>query len=281
MKIPTPLDITRMSQNTRIPIFDGGLGIQSSNWFSISANHFDQRVHVQNNEDCSIPFDISIFEFSGQRLEDHFVLCRGVPVISPTEVPYHLDDSTFDKLFQRVKGLPNDWFEIWPSDHNVDHGFHFADPWGEATQVLEDLSSGLDITPPKVNHNKISSRQKDKYDCNELHLDSFEGMRRNENGGRMPIFRHFLNLDSKPRTTLVAMHDTSLVDQFVGPDYRPDYLDPIISASRSNMPMLKLTLPPRDPVTKKVYGYKLLTTHLIHGEYGPKDDLLAIINSTT
>lgn len=281
MKFPTPLDITKMSQRKRIPAFDERLGIQSSPWFSISENRFDQRIHVADNEDCTIPFDISVFEFSGQCIEDHFVTCRGIPVISPTVAPYSVDDAIFDRVFERVKGLPNDWFEIWPADHNVDHGFHFADPWGEATEVLDDLSSGLDITAPVVNHNKISSRQRDKYGCNELHLDSFEGMRTDENGGRMQIFRHFLNIDDKPRTTLVAMHDPSLVDQFVGPDYRSDYLDPIITAANGNIPVLKLTLPPRDPITKKVYGYKLLTTHLIHGEYGPKDDLLAIINSTT
>ncbi len=264
-----------------VPSFDERRGIRSNNILSVPSNKFEQRVLVTDNEDCTVRFGLNIFELSDPRREAHEVLCRGEAVIKPTQTSYGVSDDLFDRAFDRVKKLENDQFEIWPANHNVHEGYHFADPWGEVTEILTDLSSGLDITAPLVDHNKISSRQVDKYGCNELHLDSFEGMRKDEGENRQRIFRHFLNLGDTPRTTLVALHDTNLVDRCVGPDYRPDYLDPIINTARAELPVLKLTLPPRDPESKMVYGYKLLTTHLVHGEFGPKDDLLAIVNSTT
>jgi len=281
MKLPTLLQNTQWRTTENTLLFDRSYGIRSNRLIFVPTNKFERLIPVAKNEDCSIPFNLAIFELADPNFRNHIVSCRGSNIISSTSTFYTIEEGKFDQAYNRLKELPNDWFEIWADNHNVNEGFHFPDRWGEPTEILEHLSMNLDVMPPKVNHNKLSSKQVDKFSCDEMHLDSFEGMRKDDFGRRQRIFRHFLNLGNKPRTTLVAVHDTDLVDRYVGSDYRPDYLNPIIQANRCVLPVLKLTLPPRDPVTKQVFGYKILTTHLVHGEYGERDDFLAIVNSLT
>lgn len=279
MHIPTPLDDAMSPRHSSVPPYDFKWGLRSNAVFQMPAQSYVKTIAVDQNEDCTLPFALHMFEFDQRDWDNHIVSCRGVNVLEPTMVRHGLSEALFDKARDRVQSLKNDWFEIWPADHNVNEGFHFPDPWGEVTEILKHLEARMDTTKPPVNHNKISSRRSNKFGCDELHLDSFEGMRVDAHGHRQRVFRHFLNLGTTPRTTLVAVNDIDFVDRHIGHAYKPDYLDPIISACGQHLPIIKLTLPPRDPETNTIYGYKLLTTHLVHGEYGEKGDLLAIVNS--
>ena len=262
-----------------VPEF-GEFGIKKSDWLDVSPVSLDQIIHVPNNIDTNIPFTASIFKFKTP-FEDmnHRISCKGDEVLSPITIEYECEEKLFDRAYNRIKELPNGWFELWHQDHNVDNGFHFPEPWGEGTELIDHLESLLPIESPLVNHNKLSSRQIDKYDCNRLHFDSFEGMRKTESALQLPVYRYFLNLGDSDRLSLIGVHDKDFIDNSMG-NYTPNnYLNPFIEACGRNLPMVAIDTPPRNTHNRTIHGYKILTTHLIHGEFGPKDDYLAIINS--
>ena len=260
------------------PYFDMNFGVRTGGLFEIPRNHYVGSIPVAESFDSTLPFNVHLFELDGP-LQQQKVKCRGIEVISPVSISYDLDEGFFDSAYARLKNLDGDLFELWHRDYPLHTKTNFPDPWGEATAIIEYLTSQLDITSPPFNHNKISSKKHDKFECNELHLDSFEGMRVNERGQRQFVYRYFLNLGNDPRDTVVAINDIDFTANRVAIDNNPKYLDAILRETQCQLPMLKLNTQPRDPKTRTIHGYKVLTTHLVHGEYGTANDFFAAINS--
>jgi hypothetical protein len=246
----------------------------------IALNKFVERRTIENAEDVSAPFDVSIYRLDSYVNDDIprlLLSLLGEPQITALRVECDVGDDLVAAVRRRIGELPNDWYEIFPADHNVTEGFHFPDPWGETTELLSRLASLVAVTEPPVNHNKVSSKRRDKFGLNELHLDSFEGMRRDENGRRLRIWRYFFNLGENERLTAVVPLNPALVDELIPLDYKPNLLDELVDAAERDLPVVLVPTPGR--VGKSISGLKLLTTHMVHGEYGSKGDLLAIVNS--
>lgn len=203
----------------------------------------------------------------------------GAPILTPFAIPYAAPEIAFDAIKSQIRSLPNNYYELWPSDHNVNSGSHFPDPWGDATAMLSHLEFFVPTVRPPVNHNKISARRQDMNGLNELHVDGFEGMPADAHNLRMPVFRHFYNMGTSWRTTAIALHAPAMVDKFVPNAYTHGYLDKMFDAMGCQLDVAILNIPPRDPSNGLMYGLKILTSHLVHGEYGKKDDMLAIVNS--
>lgn len=240
---------------------------------------FDEKK-VPHAEDCSMPLNLNLFKFADEiKFTEQSIYAGEMKIVQPFSMQVDLPTDCLSHVAEQIKNLPNDYFELWPRDHNVNNGFHFPDPWGDATLLLEALEKGLPIVTPSVNHNKISSKRTDKHSLDELHFDSFEGMRLDEAGHRMPIWRYFINLSQQSRTTAVALHTPALAEEKLPIDYEENMLDGIMNEMKGNLDMLILETPGADIAEGKLSGFKILTTHILHGEYGCKGDLLAIVNS--
>lgn len=244
----------------------------------IAANRFVERQHVDRMDDASLGFEAPIYAIEPAQQAGEILLdAAGEALATSVAIRASLDPALLGAVRRRLHELPGDWHEIFPSDHNVNRGFHFPDPWGEASALLDELESALDVTRPPVNHNKVSSKKEPRYRLDELHIDSFEGMRTDDNGRRRRVWRYFLNLGNKPRRTALVPLNPRLVDDLVPINHQPEMFDDLLMAAGGILPVALITIPPlRDDL---ISGAKICTTHMLHGEYGPADDLLAIVNS--
>lgn len=234
------------------------------------------------NEDSSIPFNINVYQINEQYKKEKIIFSVNNKVFIKTfkiNMPIELDNDLLKRVYNRIKSLPNDWYEIFPVDHNVNRGFHFPDPWGETTKLLNLLEKEIKPVKPKFNHNKVSSKKFDKFNLNNMHIDSFEGMRYNSKGKRLKIWRYFINLGKMERTTFFSPLNPKMLDRLVPIDYNKNLFDSLILEAEREIPCVIIKIPGRDLKNKKIYGIKICTTHLLHSEYGAKDDFLAIINS--
>lgn len=243
----------------------------------IAANRLMERRLILSAEDMSNPWTAEIYDLAEAAQEDQVLLQFDDEVdVSRCSFEVALPPELLGRVRARLRDLPGDRYEIFPVDHNVNEGFHFPDPWGEASELLQRLERVTRAVRPPVNHNKVSSRKRDRYDLQELHVDSFEGMRLT-NGRRTKIWRYFINLGEQERlTTVVPFHPIAL-DNLLSTAYHPGYLDRVLQEAGGNIPVLVLSTPRRE--SHRVHALKLCTTHLLHGEYGQRGDFLAIINS--
>lgn len=60
-------------------------------------------------------------------------------------------------------------------------------------------------------------------------------------------------------------------------EYTPNLLNSFFEYHNRKLPFIIVTTPARQKDT--IYGIKIPRTHILHGEYGHKNDLLAIVNS--
>ncbi len=234
----------------------------------------DERV-IERPEDASRPVRLRIYraEYSGGPA----LSVSGADLVTRAITEVTIEPSLLAAVRARLNALPNDWYEIFPSDHNLDDEFHFPDPWGEPTTLLRQLASALSqVMPPPVNHNKVSSRRVDRYMLDEIHIDSFEGMRLTAER-RTLVWRYFVNLGEDVRWIAVVPFNPVVVDSLLAVEYHASYLDPVFSAASWQLPVLLFPTPPRRH--KRTHALKLCTTHLLHSEYGGRGDLLAVINS--
>lgn len=200
----------------------------------------------------------------------------GAELVTRKTTDVAVEPSLLAVVHARLNALPNDWYEIFPSDHNLHEGFHFPDPWGGPTALLSRLADALGRVPPPVNHDKVSSRLADRYALDEIHGDSFEGMRVTAER-RTLVWRYFINLGEDVRWTAVVPFDPVVVDDFLAVEYHANFLDPVFAAARWQVPVLLVPTPPR--TQSCTHALRLCTTHLLHSEYGAHGDLLAVINS--
>lgn len=241
----------------------------------IASNRLVEERTVEYPEDASRPLLLRIYAVE---------LTPGPVVVSVTEAKLvtrttaevTIEPELMTAVRARVDALPNDWHEVFPSDHNLNEGFHFPDPWGEPTTLLRQLADALNPVPPPVNHNKVSSRRVDCYALDEIHIDSFEGMRVTA-GRRTLVWRYFINLGEAVRWTAVVPFDPAIVDRLLAIDYHANYLDPVLRAAGWCVPIVLVPTPPR--TQGRAHALKLCSTHLLHSEHGDRGDLLAVINS--
>ena len=264
--------------------------LHSSKCAHIAPNAFLEERIIRDNEDCSLPFRVKVYILLNQCTSPEIILrINNELLVSSMSIPYVLTDSLIEKVYSQLKRLPNDSYEIWPSSHEAKLGSHLVDPTGDVTELLAAIEHEIAIVKPLLNHNKVSSRKRDKFSLNEMHVDSFEGMRLNKDGKRIKVWRYFMNLGDTPRTTALAILNPLSVDSLIPVEfknkqldelkYRPNLLDDLVIAAGMELPYLIITTPPKDKEKKRIYGVKICTTHMLHGEYGLKDDFVAFINS--
>lgn len=237
--------------------------------------HTGQRT-ISAPEDASEPLTVALYEAETTDAAE-VLRIGGHPWITRHTVTVPLDPALLETVRGQISALPHEWYEIFPADHNVHHGFHVPDPCGETTELLTQLASSIpNVATPPVNHNKISSRRTDKYDLNEIHVDSFEGMRTTE-GRRTKVWRYFLNLSEDVRWTAIVPFSPAVLDSLLPVEYCDNYLDAAYKAAGWHLPLLLIPTPARRGST--VHGLKLCPTHFLHAEYGAAGDLLAVVNS--
>lgn len=256
----------------------------------VAPNRLSETQIVTDQEDTSVsPLTVSIFDTP---FSPGPVLTKQDEVLVEAFV-LPIDNA---KQFQRqvrlaeyaLHHLRADCYEIWSAGHNVNDynngGFHIADaPTGPVTTILNRLNTllvadGRRIAPPPFNHDKISAKKHPVTTANGIHLDSFEGMRTDDEGRRRKIWRYFFNLSTNPRFTLIAPVDPEDMD-IVPITYSPTFLDPLFDGLDRHVDMLKVELPGADYSAGTLHGFKTTTTHLPHAEYGPVGDTLAVIDS--
>jgi hypothetical protein len=227
-----------------------------------------------------MPVTIEVYEIDKIPTAGEIILSyKGIPLIRYVSIKPEISDNIIEEAYQRLKSLPVGRNEIWPEDHNVHEGYHIADPWGEATLLLSSLEKEMDVLRPPENHNKLASKSFNRFALDELHIDSFVGMERDKDGKKLRIWRTFYNLGNKHRTTIVGVHNPDFVDHFTQEQISHSYLPTLAKELNFIIPSLLLSIPPRNTETGEIFGFEILTTNLLHGEYGPKDDYIAIINS--
>jgi hypothetical protein len=271
-----------MNKKKLKPFIESSGTLKTINQFDfIAPNHFAFDMKVEKNEDVIGAFSVKVFDCAfpiqggGPMLViDHTEMVSAFTLVCPGATPVLIS-----KAFDSVKRLSSPRWEIWHRDHNVADEVHLADPEGYCTELLEELKKNLTVIDPPVNHNKISSKPEDRLGCDHIHLDSFEGMRRNPQGGRQAIDRYFINLLSKEREFLVSPINPNVVDALVPIDYNSQLLQDLFIAADFDIPMLKFKMPACRTDEGIFFGYKVRATYALHSEYGSKNDLLAIVNT--
>jgi len=239
-----------------------------------------RRIQVAESTTCRLPFTVDLHGFEAPFADLGVCFSLGERrLIETVACECELPEDLTDKVLTQIENLEGERYELWPADHNLNEGHHFPDPWGDASFLLATLERSLPIVRPPVNHNKISSRKQARLGCDGFHIDAFKGMQINEEGKRTRIWRYFMNLADQPRTAIVCLHDPELVDRHVPLLLSPGYLTGLIAACEGRLRAVVLETPPRDRRRNLIHGFKILTTHLLHCEYGPKGDLLAVVNS--
>ena len=188
---------------------------------------------------------------------------------------------------KQITNLERGLYEIWSVNHNVndylDGGNHIPDQHGHVTSVLEMLKkaiieSGEEVIDTPVNHNKISMRKKSTFNLNETHLDSFEGMRLDDKGDRKEIWRYLINIGKEDRTTSFCPYPLD-IHKLIPTEFSKDLFDKLFKKLNLTLTHVIVNLPAMNLDTGEGYAIKYLATHLLHSEYGDKNDTLAIINS--
>lgn len=244
----------------------------------IARNSLVSEQLVEMHEDASRPVRLMIYRLHEESFESDLLLSFDSGyTVSRVAIKGEIEPALIDSVVGRIASLPEEWYEIFPEDHNLNNGFHFPDPWGEATQLLSLIESRIPtIRRPPVNHNKVSSRRFENFSLSGFHVDSFEGMR-TTNGRRTAIWRYFINLGQMTRWTAVIPADPAILNELVPIDYQTNFLDPVFDAFDWTVPVLLVPTPGRE--THRAYAVKLCPTHMLHCEYGASGDLLAIVNS--
>lgn len=185
-----------------------------------------------------------------------------------------------------LRRLPEPLYEIWHRDHPLADPPHVPDPWGSTSALLERLRASVKLVMPPANHEKVSSRREDRFGRNHMHVDSFFGMRTGAGGGRAVFDRYFFNLGSGPRDFLVAAFSPGALAALLPDEYIPDsgqgttrFLDPLLEAAGWSVPLVCFTTPPPDWPIHRIHGLKVRVTEALHGEFGAKDDLLAVLTA--
>jgi len=153
------------------------------------------------------------------------------------------------------------------------------DTCSSAGSIFRILSEALNVTPPSVDHNKITTKLYKKTALSELHIDIFPDIGRDLQGKLTRIWRTFINLQEEPRTTFVCLHDPNIIDTLATSEDSPGHVEFLANHNNHEFQGVILTIPGANLNTGEFFGYEVLTTHLVHGEYGRDQDMVAIINS--
>lgn len=243
-------------------------------------NHFIQEGSIFENEDCGGAFKYQLFQCCFPKKSQTILKINNEILVEALTIKVEeLTNELLDSVYQDLNSLNDFRYEIWHADHNVKDSIHLPDPTGHSTKLLNLLKSHVDVIEPVVNHNKVSSKPEDRFGLNHFHVDSFEGMRVDLNGDRQKIDRYFFNLDIKERDICIGILDPNLLSNLVPIEYKKDLLKDLIDCANRNLPLLKITTPGFNRETNELCVLKMRTTHVLHGEYGPKGDLLAIVNT--
>lgn len=240
----------------------------------VAPNHPVEERIIERPEDASRPLLLRVY--AAEYTPGIVLAVAGGEVVTRMTIEVTIEPGLLTAVRSRLNTLPNDCYEIFPSDHNLHEGSHFPDPWGESTALLGRLADALGRVPPPVNHDKVSSRRVDRYALDEIHVDSFEGMRVTAER-RTLVWRYFINLGEDVRWTAVVPFDPVVVDGLLAVEYHANFLDPVYYAASWQVPVLLVPTPPR--THNRTHALRLCTTHLLHSEYGARGDLLAVINS--
>lgn len=274
----------------RLATFDGEKLVAAPP-YSVAENRLVEEQRITEHEDTSVsPLSVRLFDVvSGDGV---LLAANGTPLVErfTIQTPKAEQVRLMTKLSElAIHGLRDDCYEIWGSGHNVHDydvgGFHIADKQnGPVSWLLRHLqetlvASGHPVTPPPFNHDKVSFKKKPVLDVTGTHVDSFEGMRTDNSGDRLQMWRYFINLSDKPRSTLIAPLDPQDVSKTIPLDWSETYLDPLFTSLGKQMDMLKVTLEPADFSTGALQVFRTTTTHLPHAEYGYPNDTLAVIDS--
>ena len=104
-------------------------------------------------------------------------------------------------------------------------------------------------------------------------------MRTDSEGNRQVVDRYFINLRDTEREFLVAPFDPSLVDRLAPMEYQENYLQAMFNEAEFEIPLVKFKMPAAKVGDGVFYAYKVRATHALHGEFGPCNDILAVINT--
>ena len=252
---------------------------------------FIKNQKIINQEDTSykeLETDIFLVDSS---LEDGVIFSDEYGVLVE-KITLHVDNparlkSLVEKSEQRIHDLGGKYYEIWHKDHNVNDvshgGIHLPDPYGEPSDLIDTMicelqKNSFDVVDPKYNHNKVSSRKCNKFDLNENHIDSFEGYRLDDSGKRVMVWRYLINLREEPRTTCFCPYGRDDID-LIPKEYSEKLFDLLFEKINKRLQHCVVTTPPANYQKGEFYGIKILVTHVLHSEYGEKDDFLLVVNS--
>ena len=70
-----------------------------------------------------------------------------------------------------------------------------------------------------------------------------------------------------------------VIERLIPTKFVPNYLQELFAAVDFDVPLLKFKMPPIDLERGLFYGYRVRATHALHGEYGPPNDLLGVVNT--
>ncbi len=99
-------------------------------------------VLVSDEEDASQPVRLLLYQVSLQSpAEAALVRFPSGVAVTRRSLEAELSDDLLLRIRAQIASLPDDWYEIFPADHNVRAGSHFPDPWGETTRLLAQLEA--------------------------------------------------------------------------------------------------------------------------------------------
>lgn len=255
----------------------------------ISANSFlEKKIIVNNGNISTIPIQATIYRIAHNYENQSAILeINSEVLVSSVVVPNDLNHNLAHELRMRINQLPHGEYELWSQNNKSKLGNYSIDIWGETTKLLTYFEEQVQVKKPMYDFNKITSKKIDSFNMDDLHLDSFEGMRLDQNGNRIKVWRYFFNLGNKGRPTVFCPLNPVSVDLLIPVEfkdkeideleYRSDLLDDLILSAGKSLPYCIIYIPPSDK--SRIYGIKMCTTHMLHTEYGPKNDLIAIVNS--
>lgn len=248
-------------------------------------------------ECCTAPAEIDVFQLDASGPGGEAVLViDGAPVITTVRFIHRIEDRLFDAAYRRLGELNTplarqrtgkaqiDLYEIWHAAHAETAGIHLPDCWGEPTELLEALhrdlvASGAALTRPAHNHDKLSSKRRDMTALDELHFDGLHGIDSDDHGRRRLVWRYLLNLGTAPRFTAFAPNRPSAAERHVPIAWSATVYDAFFAAANRRLPYVVAEIPGRDVAGGAIYGLRLPTSHVLHGEYGFAGDYLGVLHS--
>lgn len=257
-----------------LPLLQKDRCLLSSDTAFIAENTFSFSKKVLAPTEFSVP----LFELTGSSEDERPAFSvDGEDLISYVVVNHEIPNDLFSMTYHRLINLPGNHFEIRTQDHIVTEEGNFRDQWGEPTLLINELEKGLPVVKPFFNNNKVFSNREDHFSLENLHVDLFLEHGTDEQGSRPKIWRYFLNLSYDDRQLVVCLHHPKMVDVYFGLDDRHDNLKVFIEEMNEVIPGLLLNIKGRK--SHRIYGYKILATHLLHAPYNKKRDFMAIINT--